>query len=154
MSPKFAPQDVFDQILEWSVIPTFDLILEYGDKGVILLKRTITPYKDVWAFPGLRMYKGETIEDTIIRIAKAELGITINPTQRIILGQYTAQFDTDNERQDISTGFLIRLTGAEELAFNKEHFSELVIAKTCPKPAGAMYEYYFQKYLDLQEPTN
>jgi ADP-ribose pyrophosphatase YjhB (NUDIX family) len=50
---KFAPREIFEQILEWSVIPTFDLLIQYGDQGIILVKRKIAPYKDQWALPGL-----------------------------------------------------------------------------------------------------
>ena len=46
---KFAPQEVFEQMLEYMVIPTFDLVIEYGDKGVIIVWRKIAPYQDVWA---------------------------------------------------------------------------------------------------------
>ena len=44
---KFLPKDVYDVILEYAVIPTFDLVIEYGNHGVILVKREIPPYKDV-----------------------------------------------------------------------------------------------------------
>lgn len=53
MPLKYAPQEVFEQILEWTVvIPTFDLVIEYGNQGVILVKRKIPPYQHQWAhFP-------------------------------------------------------------------------------------------------------
>lgn len=35
---KYAPREIFEYILEWSVIPTFDLIIEYGSKGIIVVK--------------------------------------------------------------------------------------------------------------------
>src|ERR1700750_2681376 len=42
---KFAPRDVFEQILEYSVIPTFDLVIEMpGEAGVVIARRTIAPY--------------------------------------------------------------------------------------------------------------
>lgn len=150
MQKKFAPREIFEQLLEWSVIPTFDILFEYGDQGVIFLKRTITPYENVWALPGLRMYKGEDIEETLQRIAKEELGLNIDGTQRIYLGQYTAKFKTDHKRQDLSTGYLIRLRGDEELNFNDDHFSEILISRVCPDPTGAMYVYYFKQYQSSQ----
>ncbi|HEV2402969.1 MAG TPA: hypothetical protein VGS08_02090 [Candidatus Saccharimonadales bacterium] len=60
---KFAPQHIFEQLLEWSVIPTFDLLIETEPRKILLLHRTIAPYKGSWALPGLRMYKPESIED-------------------------------------------------------------------------------------------
>jgi 8-oxo-dGTP pyrophosphatase MutT (NUDIX family) len=146
MQKKFAPREIFEQLLEWSVIPTFDILFEYGDQGVIFLKRTITPYENVWALPGLRMYKGEDIEETLQRIAKEELGLNIDGTQGIYLGQYTAKFKTEHDRQDLSTGYLFRLSGSEKLEYNKQHFSNISISNKCPEPIGAMYQYYFELY--------
>jgi len=43
---QFAPRDVFEKILEYSVIPTFDLIIWFSDRGVLLgACPTIHPYK-------------------------------------------------------------------------------------------------------------
>lgn len=76
---QFAPRDAFEVVLQWAVIPTFDLVLSYGDRGVIVVRRRIAPYKGVWALPGLRMFKPESIDDVIRRVAKAELGLEVNP---------------------------------------------------------------------------
>jgi len=143
---KFAPRKIFEQILEWAVIPAFDLVIEYGDKGVILVKRKLPPYKNVWALPGLRIYKGENIEDTIRRIAKQELGLKIDPRKRIYLGQYVAKFTTEHNRQDISTGFLIKISGKEKIVLNSEHFSGWQITKNIPQNTGAMYKFYLNQY--------
>lgn len=145
-TPKFAPREIFEQILEWSVIPTFDLVLEYGTQGVIVVKRTIAPYKDMWALPGLRMYKGESIEDTLVRIARQELGLTIDPGKRKFIGQYVGKFRTEHERQDLSTAYLIRLKGTEELSPNPEHFSAVDIITSVPAGMGAMYKFYLNEH--------
>ncbi len=145
-TPKFAPREVFETILEWSVLPTFDLLLEYGDQGVVVLKRTIEPYKNVWALPGLRMYKGESIDDTLMRIAQQELGIKIDPIERIFIGQYVGKFKTEFNRQDISTCYLIKLKGIEKLAYNPDHFSDMMFTKKPVTSMGAMYKYYLEQY--------
>ncbi len=61
----FAPRETFEEILKFMPIPTFDLILYHPDKSVVVVKRTIDPYKNVWALPGLRMFKTESINDTL-----------------------------------------------------------------------------------------
>ncbi len=58
---KFAPRDIFEKILEYAVIPTFDLVIELPEGGIILLFRKIKPYAHTWALPGLRMLKPESI---------------------------------------------------------------------------------------------
>ena len=52
LEPKLAPKHIFEQILEWAVMPTFDLVLEYQDQGIVLCRRKIAPYKNQWALPG------------------------------------------------------------------------------------------------------
>jgi ADP-ribose pyrophosphatase YjhB (NUDIX family) len=150
MQPTLAPREEFEQILKWAVIPTFDLVFAYGDQGLVMARRKIEPYKNVWAFPGLRMLKGEGIDDTLQRIAQQELGITIDPAKRIFLGQYVGKFATEHNRQDLSTGYFIQLTGDEELLLNPEHFSAIKLCREAPQPIGAMYKYYFERTSELR----
>lgn len=145
---KFAPREAFETVLEWSVIPTFDLVIEYGDQGVIVARRRIAPYKDVWALPGLRMFKPESIEDVLVRIARTELGLDIDPTAREFLGQYVGRFRTEFQRQDLSTGFLIRVDGSQPIVLNDAHFSGVRLVREVPRPTGAMYRYYLERYFD------
>lgn len=150
MSAGFAPREVFDQILEWAVIPTFDLVFKYGEEGYVMVKRTIAPYKNVWAFPGLRMYKGETIDQTLGRIAEQELGIRPELSHKVLIGQYVGKFSTEHSRQDISSGYLVRLRGDEKLVPNPEHFSDIKIVKVAPLNTGAMYRYYLEEAISLE----
>jgi len=151
---KFAPKEIFYQILEWAVMPTFDLVIEYGDEGIILLKRTIAPYQAQWALPGLRMYKGEEIEDTLLRIASQELGLKIELSKRIFLGQYVGKFATEQNRQDLSTAFHIRIRSDQKIKFNEKHFSSMKMIKSkgdIPLKTGASYKFYLNRYFDLKE---
>ena len=138
----FAPRHIFNQILAWSVIPTFDLVIAYGNQGIIIVKRTIAPYKNQWALPGLRMYKGESIEGTISRIARQELGLTIDPRKRTFLGQYVGRFRTERNRQDISTGYYLEIPDKQPVILNREHFSQYKTVNNAPKNMGAMYRFY------------
>ncbi len=142
----FAPREAFETVLQWAVIPTFDLVIEYGDRGVIVCRRRIAPYKNVWALPGLRMFKPESIEDTIYRIGAQELGVTLDPTNRRFLGQYVGRFRTENERQDLSTGFVLRIEPDQDLKPNMAHFSAVDVVTKTPKPVGAMYRFYLEQY--------
>lgn len=147
---KWAPKEIFDQILEWSVIPTIDLILEVEDRGIILVKRTIAPYKSQWALPGLRMLKGENINDTIQRIAFDEVGVKLgNKFDKLIIGQYVGKFTTEHHRQDLSTGYYIKLPPDIIITLNSKHFSDSVFVNSeneIPKSIGAMYRYYLNVF--------
>lgn len=50
------------------------------DGRILLVKRALAPYQNLWTFPGGRLEPGETIEQCVIREVEEELGITIrNP---------------------------------------------------------------------------
>ncbi len=148
---KFAPREVFEEILEWAVIPTFDLVLSYGDQGVIVARRRIAPYKGVWALPGLRMFKPEGIDDTLRRIAAAELGLRIDPSRKELLGQFVGRFRTEHQRQDLSTGYHVPVDPTQPIRPNKEHFSSVRVVDEAPPGMGAMYRFYLEQYFDRSE---
>jgi ADP-ribose pyrophosphatase YjhB (NUDIX family) len=148
---KFAPREVFEQLLEWSVIPTFDLVVELPEgEGVVLVRRNIAPYENCWALPGLRMFKGEGIDDVIARIAEDELGVRVDVAAKRYPGQYVGRFKTERERQDLSSGYVVRALSGE-LQINPAHFSGLRIIKKAeemPASTGAMYRFYLSRYFD------
>lgn len=146
--PIFAPREIFEQILEYSVMATFDLVVELPDGGIVLLWRKIAPYQNVWALPGMRMYKNESIDQTLERIAKQELGLQIETKSRRFLGQYVGKFTTEHNRQDLSTGYIVRAT-SNDITINEEHFTRYRIVRSAaeiPQPLGAMYKFYLQQY--------
>ncbi|MBW7955789.1 NUDIX domain-containing protein [Patescibacteria group bacterium] len=145
-----APRELFEKMLEYMPIPTFDLIIEYGDQGVLVVKRKIEPYKNVWALPGLRMFKGESIDDTLKRIAKQEVGLHIDVKQKVLVGQFVGKFSTENNRQDISTCYAVRVSSSQSLKINEAHFSRHQFVRTVPKPIGAMYKQYLNTYFALR----
>ena len=144
---RFAPREVFETILEWAVIPTFDLVLSYGDEGVIVLRRRIAPYRGVWALPGLRMHKPESIDDTLRRIAADELGLEIDPSRRSFLGQYVGRFRTEHGRQDLSTGYHVPVDPRQPIVPNADHFTSHAIVREVPSRTGAMYRFHLERYL-------
>ena len=142
----FAPRETFEDILTYMPIPTFDLILYFPDKSVVVVKRTIEPYKNVWALPGLRMFKTESINDTIQRIAKQEVGISVDPNKKQFVGQFVGKFKTEQNRQDISTCYALKLLDNQKIIINPEHFSRYKRTSDTPKPIGAMYKYYLERF--------
>jgi len=146
------PRETFEILLKHAIMPTFDLLINYNDEGIIFVKRKIAPYKNVWALPGLRMYKGETIDTTLERIARAELGLTIDPRDKILVGQFTRKFKIELNRQDLSIAYLINLTTTQGIRLNAGHFSEYTqVTKAVLRPTGSMYAYYFKKYQELSK---
>lgn len=148
--PGFVPRETFEVILENAVIPTFDLIVDVPEKGVFIARRKIAPYAGKWALPGLRMYKGEGIPDTLHRIARAEIGISVETEKARLVGQYVGKFTTEHNRQDLSTCYAV--TAETDMVMpNEEHFTgHRFIQSTdeIPTATGAMYKYYLNEYFD------
>ena len=146
---KFAPRDVFEVILEYAVIPTFDLVIEMPDRsGVVMARRIIKPYENLWALPGLRIYKPEEIDDVLTRVARQEVGLDIDIASKRLLGQYVGKFETERQRQDISTAYVVKATSST-VTLNRDHFSSYQLVQGLagvPQATGAMYRYYLTKY--------
>lgn len=140
-----APEEVWEATKEWFPISTIDLVIQYGNQGVIIVRRKLAPYKDVWAFPGLRVLRGETDEEAIKRIARDELGLEVNPTTAEELGSFNVEFGT---RQDISRAFILQVSADQELKPNSNHFSEIVVIPPgeSPQPMGEMYGHFLALY--------
>lgn len=140
----WAPDDVFPLILKYSVIPTFDLILK-GSAGVLLVRRRISPYRQRWALPGLRILKGESIHACLSRIALLEVGVRIDPARGVYIGQAVASFRT---RQDLSTCYAFDIP-IDEVRLNCEHFSGWRYVKgipDMPRASGGLYRRHLSQY--------
>jgi len=147
---KFAPREIFEEILKYAVIPTFDLIVHVRSEGVLLFRRRIAPYRNQWALPGLRMMKPEGIYDTLRRIAQAEIGLGINPENSVLIGQYVGKFSSEFKRQDISTCYAVT-TLSFQIILNQSHFTGFRFLRKrddIPRSTGAMYRNYLNIYFD------
>jgi len=150
---KFAPREIFEQILEYAVIPTFDLVVEMPEGGIVIVYRKIQPYANQWALPGLRMMKPEDINDTLARIASQELGLKIDLKRKRFLGQFVGRFRTEHNRQDISTGYAVRAK-TKEIKINQDHFSKyrlITSPSDIPVRIGAMYRFYLNSFFELSK---
>ena len=152
-SLRLAPRGLFEQMLAYAVIPTFDLVLAYGEQGVIVCRRRTAPYKGVWALPGLRMMKPEGIDDTIRRIANEELGLEVETREKVLIGQYVGRFRTEHERQDLSTAYFLPVAEDQPIKPNESHFSSVAVIDHVPARMGAMYRFYLERYFasDLRQ---
>lgn len=96
------------------------------------------------------MFKGENIDDTLMRIAEQELGIQIDTANKILLGQFVGKFKTEYQRQDISTGYLVNLSRLQSIKLNEERFYSYRVTKEIPNNMGAMYKFYLGQYFSMK----
>lgn len=87
-------------------LPAVDLIIEYQDQGVVLIKRQNPPYG--WALPGGFVEYGESLEAAAVREAREETGLEVE-----LLGQFHSYSDPrrDPRQHVITTVFVARGTG-------------------------------------------
>ena len=79
------PLDLYEKILEHSVISAVDIVIYNKEGEVFLAKRTQEPCKGQWWIPGGRQVKGEMPKETAIRKAKEEIGIEIEIEKPIMI---------------------------------------------------------------------
>lgn len=56
---------------------TVDVVIEYPDGDIILIKRRNPPFEGTWALPGGFVEVGETVEKAAVREAKEETGLRV-----------------------------------------------------------------------------
>ena len=66
---------------------TVDIIIEFPDREIVLVKRRYEPFKDCWAIPGGHVDVGETVERAAMREAREETGLEVKLYR--LLGVYS-----------------------------------------------------------------
>ena len=111
---------------------TADIIIEFDDGSIILIKRGHAPFQGEWAIPGGKMDGDESIEETAIREAKEETGLDVSLTR--IVGVYS-KADRDPRGRFVSVVYVAKAIGgilkassdAKEFIKTKE-FTKLKLA--------------------------
>ncbi len=87
-------------------IPTVDIIIEVGSKGIILIKRKNPPYG--WAIPGGFVDYGESLEKAAVREAKEETNLDVK-----LIRQFHTYSDPkrDPRHHSISTVYIAKAKG-------------------------------------------
>lgn len=74
------------------------------NKKILLVRRTIAPAAGLWHTPGGTVLKGETLGDTVRRVAKEETGSNVRVKE--MLGVIEYHSFKNHYSQDISIAFL------------------------------------------------
>ncbi len=91
--------------------PTVDVIIEWQDKGVLLIERRNAPHG--WALPGGFMDEGETAEAGAVREAKEETSLDVE-----LIEQFLVYSDPrrDPRKHTLSVVFIARAPSGEPRA--------------------------------------
>lgn len=89
--------------------PVVDIVIEKGDK-IVLLKRSIEPFKGKWIIPGGHVEYGETVETAAVRESEEETSLKVRLKE--ILGVYSDK-NRDPRYHTISTAFIAEAVAGE-----------------------------------------
>jgi 8-oxo-dGTP diphosphatase len=85
---------------------TVDAVVFHApSQSVLLIKRKDKPFKGKWALPGGFVRRGETLEDTLRRIIKEEIGLEMNVPYDAIVDTYDDP-QRDPRGHNVSIAFL------------------------------------------------
>ena len=107
----------------------------------MFLRRNNNPVKGQWWFPGGRIRKGETFEETLIREVKEETGLDVIESE--LVNVYSRIF---NERHDITIAYLCKCR-LDKITLDNEH-SEYTYFK---KPPKNLHPYLIEVLNDLEK---
>jgi len=92
-------------------VPTVDIIIEFGDQGIVLIKRKNYPHG--WALPGGFVDYGETVEAAATREAKEETSLELESMRQFRVYSDPAR---DPRRHTLSIVFIAQGRGIPRAA--------------------------------------
>jgi ADP-ribose pyrophosphatase YjhB (NUDIX family) len=117
------PSNLYNKITKNMPIVSVEAIIVM-DSALLFMKRNNQPAEGQWWFPGGRMYKGESFEQTLFREVKEETSLQISSYKFINI--YSRVFP---ERHDVTIAYLCTCEG--KISINNEH-SEYKLFKEPP----------------------
>jgi 8-oxo-dGTP diphosphatase len=125
--------------------PTVDIIIEYGDQGLVLVERQNPPYG--WAMPGGFVEYGESLEAAAVREAKEETGLEVQ-----LLGQLHSYSDPqrDPRHHTITTVFVALGAGTPEAASDAKSLAIFPVDQL-PQNLAFDHSKILQDYLKVRQ---
>ena len=139
----WMPDKVWRQVKRSIPIPCVDVLLEDSKGGILMGWRRIPPYHNVWALPGGRVYRGESLRAAPVRIL-AEYGLSSG--RLFVVGIFPVKFPT---RAD----FTVSLASNEPKGSARPdgyEFSSFKWTKRVPSKIGANYARMILKWRRLR----
>ena len=90
-SEELIPDKEYKKILESVPICCVDIVVRNKEGEILLIRRKNEPMKNLWWFPGGRVYKGEKLHEAAIRKVYEETGLKVAIEKE--LGVYETIFE-------------------------------------------------------------
>jgi colanic acid biosynthesis protein WcaH len=120
----FIPSVLYNKILRLMPIVSVEAVIVMGN-ALLFLKRKNQPAKGQWWFPGGRIHKGESFEETLYREVKEETNLEISSCK--FINVYSRVF---SERHDITIAYICKCKEGT-IKLDSEH-SEYKLFRTMP----------------------
>lgn len=143
----FIPDEDYKKILELMPIPTVDVVVVWDDK-FLLGKRVNKPDRGKWWIFGGRVFKGETLENAMVRKTKEELGLDIDKSDLKFLLAGESMFDEAelaDSTHTISVAYLLKLDREPDIKFDKSQISEVKWFSEIPDDANSYMKLALEK---------
>jgi len=125
------PEKVFSKIRKLVPLLTIDGVIFMGGK-VLLLKRSIKPYRGYWTLPGGHVRFGETVNEAVHREIKEETGLDVKINKMV--GIYSDP-KRDPRGHLITIAYLLKPIGGE-MKPDEEEASDMRFFRNLPKNIG------------------
>ncbi len=127
----FIPQDLYDVIFNRIPRATVDLVIRDKEKGILLTRRNIEPYKNLWHLPGGMVRFKETLSDAVERIAKKELHVEVKAIRNLGTCE-TMNDDLGEDKPRHSIGTVLELEIVSGTPQTTQETSEIGYFKKLP----------------------
>lgn len=137
-------ESLWRQVKRHIPIPCVDVILENPRGEVLLGWREILPYKDVWALPGGRLFKGEKLVAAVKRILSQ---YSLSAGSLFLVGVFPIKFPS---RSDVSICLASKQVKGDPRPDGYE-FSRFRWADKLPPRLGANYRRMILRWRYIQD---
>lgn len=120
---EFVPEETFGACLEHLPQVCVEVVVAH-DGGVVLARRTNEPARGEWFWPGGRLYKGERLDDAARRIAREELGLSVEVGERLGVHSHfwdTASVEGAQSRHTVNVVYRVRPAGGLDITLDSQH---------------------------------
>jgi len=99
-------KSTYYDIIKLTTLTSIDLIFIYNYKILVGLRNN-NPAKGTYFVPGCRTGKNELITDGIIRVAKEEVGLDIDPNNAQLLGVFDHIYNNNFKDNTFGTHYIV-----------------------------------------------
>lgn len=134
MPTDWIPDDDWRTIVANAPIVSVDLLVRVDD-GLVFGKRQNEPVKGWWFLPGGRVQKGETRVEAVHRVAREELGLSVDVVES--LGAFEHFYDTSDvpgvdSKHYLANGYVVDVDDGH-LTADDQH-DDLRVIESPPDP--------------------